>query len=67
MFLNKVLKYELSYDEAVSLLQYCRLVAKLCQAIPNKSEVLEGWIVTMASDLRSSKLRKDEPINYQTF
>ena len=28
---------------------------------------MEGWIVTMASDLRSSKLRKDEPINYQTF
>lgn len=51
----KALQNPLSYEEAVSLLQYCRLLSRACQCL--KSPVLEQWLLKIIHDLQKTRLK----------
>jgi hypothetical protein len=52
----------ISYEEAVALLQYCRLLSKVCKCL--KSAILEQWLLKLISDLSKTKLRDEEVVDY---
>lgn len=51
----KAMENPLSYEEVVSLIQYCRLLSKVCQIL--KSPILEQWLLRMMKDINKTKLK----------
>lgn len=48
---------EISYDTAVSLLHYCRLVNKTCQRV--KSQILSQWLLNVSLELLKAKISRN--------
>lgn len=53
------------YEEAVSLLQYCRLLSKVCQCL--KSQVLEQWLLKLIYDLSRTRLQENQQVDHSKY
>lgn len=62
---HTALEYPISYEEAVALLQYCRLLSKVCQCI--KSHTLEQWLLKLIVDLKNTKIKENQQIDYNKY
>jgi hypothetical protein len=47
------------------MLQYCRLLSKVCQCL--KSPVLEQWLLKLIYDLNKTRLREDTLVDYSQY